>query len=237
MEAYVQRFEEHGRYNVEYRQYVQENSDDGTHAMAFMDTLERSRIAETDVAVVDEDGGDAFGAEADERKSAEENPPPGPRIDKLIDCDQSIFEHQKKIEEILRDPLKGTRGSKNTAVILDIYSLGLALNVSDAGGKLLLDFLNKHITMEKDDKGSRFTTWTGLKAAIARNVKKQCPVQCLSIPLDEKFFGKIDLRGKALKATKCWHYPLMHRLGEAMLFVKPEHFCKEARQEIIEGSM
>ena len=165
---------------------------------------------------------------------------PGAAVEVATETDLTIFKHQQIMQEVLQNPLKGTRGSKNVAATLDLFALGLSLDVSIAKGDELLHLFNKYSSLPEEGEErsqSMFKTWQGLKTAVGRRVKEACILRCLSVPLPEEFFGHKDLRGKDLKGTKCWHYSLLERLGQALLDVKPEHFCKKPRIETIRGSI
>ena len=147
---------------------------------------------------------------------------------------QDVYQHQQKIELILRNPLDDTRGGKNVDANLALYTLGLNLGLSKKDGQLLLDYCNKWV---KIDDGEMFKRWKGLKTAIRRKLERHCDVHVVNIPLPEQFFGTKDFVGHELKPVKCWYYPILDRIGHACLDIDPKDLCKTFDEELIQSSI
>ena len=148
-------------------------------------------------------------------------------------ADQLVYNHQKMVERIIRNPLDDIRGGKDVKANMDIYALGSKLGVTKQEGQLLLN----HCRMSACEPGHIFQTWDGLRKAVRRKIKRQLGVKVLNIPLPEQYFGCHDISQNDLKPVKCYFYPILDRIGEACLAIDPKDFCKTFDAEQLDISL
>jgi len=145
-----------------------------------------------------------------------------------------VLHHQRQMEEIIKNPLQGMRGTKDPGTMAEIYQLGQQLGVSNSGGDQLLQFLRKYSC-----GATMYSRWKDLKLTFNKSL--QLHVQELKIPLPEILFGRKQHNGDDITPVSCFYFNILDRLGEACLEIDPDDFVsnfnepdlvKETRERI-----
>jgi len=146
--------------------------------------------------------------------------------------DTGVYDRQQQIEAIFKNPLQKMKDGKEPSTMLDLYNLGIELNLSEAEGDLLLQFMSKYSSAQ----GACYKRWKGLRSGFKSQWSEIVTMRELLIPLDKEWFGEKNMSGGKLKQTTCFYFNILDRLGEACLEIEPEDFIKRFSPEFVTES-
>ncbi len=141
-----------------------------------------------------------------------------------------ILLHQREVQKKMLSPLPDMRCGKDPKSTIDLYSLGMTLNLSRRQGKELLEFLKEH------GNGPFYESWGGLQTAFDKQFKTICVLNRLEIELPSDFFGEQEPGGATLKKTVCEYFDILSRIGDAFLEIKPEDFSRSFSVDVVKDS-